>query len=160
MIGRAPQPGDWVGQVVEDPVEKRHVEHRESALRERGQVESGELYVLTREVFGQEPRLPDPMLADVEAEAAAGAEAGGGEEVAAGVARAVQHRPAGETLGVDCLDEFRQGLVGPNHTGRAEFGRVGAGRRGADGADSGRDLDIMMPGAETKDLVVEFLRTH
>jgi hypothetical protein len=104
-------------------------------------------------MFGEKPRLIYPVVPYIESEAATRAEAGGGEEVAAGVACAVQDRPPCEPFGVNLFDKAREGGLRLDHAGRTEFGWVGARRCGFTGADAGSDLDIMVPRAEPNDLV-------
>jgi hypothetical protein len=160
VIRRDAQACDWIRQVVEDSIEERYIEGAKVEPCKRGEVEGGELDVFTRKMFREEPRLVYPVFPDVEPEASASAKAGGGEEVTAGVARAVQERTSRKPPWVDLGHEPGQAALRRDHRGRAEFGWVSAGRCGFAGADAGDHFDVMVPGAKSNDSVTYLLCVH
>ena len=119
QVGRHAQRGQRLGQVVEDPVEQRHVERLEPEPRQLVEVLHLEPHPVARRgpVACEEAGLLDPVLAHVDPKALAGAAVARPVQEAAAVARDVQHaaplEPAGKEV-VERPHEARAGVDQPH----------------------------------------------
>jgi hypothetical protein len=143
--------------VIEDAEKERDVKRLESALAKLEQVALCELDPVARAMARDEPRLIEPVLAHVETQASARAEAFRGHEIAAAVAPAIENGAACEAVRKESRREPVHEIIRPYDHSRSDTEGIGVARNRLARAHARNDLDVLMPGPEPPNLGAQFV---